>query len=223
MLAIIQARMTSSRLPGKMMMHLVNRPLLAWVCDRVGQSSAVKKMLVVTSNTPSDDPIEEFCRLNHVPCYRGSLENVAERFLAAVEREDASSFIRICGDSPFIDPRLIDYGVDQFKRGSYDLVTNVLKRSFPKGQSVEVVSTDAFRGIFSKTTSADYREHVTKYFYAHDCDFRIKNFSSDYNTGHVQLSVDTIEDFQLAEKILNLSNGNPGGWLELVALENACR
>lgn len=223
MLAIIQARMSSSRLPGKMMMKLGGRPMLAWVCDRVHQATAVNRVLVATSNTSSDDPIQEYCTANNIATFRGSLEDVAGRFLAAVEDVGASAFIRISGDSPLIDPEIIDIGIDQFNCGEYDLATNVQQRTFPKGQSVEVISTNAFKRICSNKCSAADREHVTKLFYAKDSEFRIKNFSSNFNAGDIQLSVDTMQDFQLIEKIISLSKGMPGGWRELLSLEKACR
>ena len=212
MLAIIQARMSSSRLPGKMMMHLAGRPMLAWVCDRVRQASAVSKVLVATSTTSPDDSIEEYCNLNNLAIYRGSLDDVAGRYLAAVEAEDVPAFIRISGDSPLIDPNIIDTGINLFNGGAYDLVTNVQKRTFPKGQSVEVIATSAFKRLCKKTFSAVDREHVTKSFYADDSEFKIKNFRANCNASDIQLSVDTMQDFRMIESIISLSNGSAGGW-----------
>lgn len=223
MLAIIQARMSSSRLPGKMMMKLADRPILSWVYDRVCQAANVDKVLVATSITSSDDPIEAYCSSRSMPIFRGSLEDVAGRFLAAVENEHAPAFIRINGDSPLIDPQIIDIGINQFKSEEYDLVTNVQQRTFPKGQSVEIISTNAFKRLCDKQSLQADREHVTKLFYANNFEFKVKNFSSNPNMSDIQLSVDTMEDFQRVEKIINLSGGLPGGWRELVALEKACR
>jgi spore coat polysaccharide biosynthesis protein SpsF (cytidylyltransferase family) len=110
-------------------------------------------------------------------------------------------FVRVCGDSPMLDQKLIDQGVKLFN-GEYDLVTNTLPRSYPVGQSVEVIRTSTFEKVYEKMSRPDHFEHVTKYFYENSDEFRIKNFSNDKDLSSYRLVVDTPEDLKRIEKII---------------------
>ena len=218
MLLIIQARMSSIRLPGKVLMSISGRPMLERVCDRVMQSGAVKKVVIATSSDASDDPIEHFCCLRNFSYFRGALDDVAGRFLSVIQREGAEEFIRISADSPLIDPKLIDRAVEEYGQGKYDLVTNVLHRTYPKGQSVELIRSTSFRQMYAGLIDQNDREHVTKAFYRNSSDYKIKNFSAEISAGEFQLSVDTREDFERISSIINLSSGRSTGWLDFVKL-----
>jgi len=218
MLAIIQARMSSMRLPGKVLMNIAGRPMLERVCDRVMQSSNVKRVVIATSNHSSDDPIEKFCYSRNFSCFRGALDDVAGRFLSIIQREGAEEFIRISADSPLIDPKLIDKAVEEYRHGQYDLVTNVLHRTFPKGQSVELIRSSTFRQMCADLIDPDDREHVTKAFYRNSSAYKIKNFSAEISAGEFQLSVDTREDFERISSVINLSSVGADGWQDFVKL-----
>jgi spore coat polysaccharide biosynthesis protein SpsF len=218
MLAIIQARMTSSRLPGKVLKTLHGRPMLAWTVARLRKSRRVTRILIATSDQPSDDPIMDFCMLEGVACWRGSLDDVASRFLNAAQAEQAAVFVRVNGDSPLIDPSLVDQSIKFFEQKHVDLVTNVLIRSFPKGQSVEVINTQIFSKIYAEITETEDFEHVTRAFYKFPDRYRIFNFKSGVEAGDIQLAVDTYDDFLAIEHIISVSSGRPGGWRELIAL-----
>ena len=218
MLLIIQARMSSIRLPGKVLMSISGRPMLERVCDRVMQSGDVRKVVIATSSHSSDDPIEQFCYLRNFSCFRGSLDDVAGRFLSVIQREGAEEFIRISGDSPLIDPKIIDKAVQEYKHGKYDLVTNVLHRTFPKGQSVELIRSSSFERMYDDLINLDDREHVTKAFYRNPSAYKIKNFSAEISAGEFQLSVDTLEDFERISSIINLSSKGADSWLDFVKL-----
>jgi len=218
MLAIIQARMTSQRLPGKVLQPMAGKPMLQWVFDRVSQSVNLKKVMIATSDANSDAPICEYCRRHNIPYYRGPLEDVAGRFLECARREAADAFVRISGDSPLIDPSLVDQAVDLQTSTSCDLATNVQVRSYPKGQSVEVIQTEALQRAHQKMRDAEHQEHVTGYFYAYPEHFRIENFSCADSMCDIQLSVDTPEDFQSAETILKLT-GMSVDWQRAAALK----
>lgn len=202
MLCVLQCRMSSQRLPGKMLKDVHGRCLLGRVVDRLANSNKITKLIVATSNDESDDAIENFCYYENLNCFRGSLKDVARRFLDVALLEKAPSFIRINGDSPFIDVSIIDYAVSLFEQGEVDLVTNVLKRSFPKGQSVEVILTNTFKTAYHLMTSDLDREHVTKYFYDRVEEFKIVSFSCGMNLGNVNMCIDTIEDHIRAETII---------------------
>ena len=115
---------------------------------------------------------------------------------------NANAFIRISGDSPLIDPKIINLAIECFKNGDYDLVTNTFPRSFPIGQSVEVIKTNTFEKVCQKMTKLDELEHVTKYYYENSDEFRTKNFSNDKDLSSYRLVVDTPEDLKRIEKII---------------------
>lgn len=218
MLVIIQARMSSIRLPGKVLMNLAGKPMLERVCERVMQSNNVKKVVIATSDDSSDDQIEQFCDLRKYTCFRGSLDDVAGRFLGVINSQGAEEFIRISGDSPLIDPELIDMAIAEYRGDLYDLVTNVLHRTFPKGQSVELLRSSAFKKMYYGLISFDDREHVTKAIYRSKSNFKIKNFSAEPPAGDIQLSVDTEEDLNRLTTIIHSCDVKVAGWRDFVRL-----
>jgi spore coat polysaccharide biosynthesis protein SpsF len=219
MLAIIQARMSSRRLPGKVLKPLAGRPMLGWVAARVSAARELARVAVATSVDATDDPVAEFCERERLPCHRGPLNDVATRFSLAAAAEGADAFVRITGDSPLIDPAIIDQAVRLYHGGEWDLVSNVLARTFPIGQSVEVLRASTFDQVFRSTTDADHREHVTQSYYASLKSFRIVGFTSGMDASAVQLSVDTAEDFESIARVLAASGNNPGGWRKLIAMK----
>ena len=150
MLAIIQARTSSKRLRGKVLKKINKKFLLERVINRVSQSNTINRIIIVTSTKKGDDKIVKFCKKKNVEFFRGSLNNVYKRFFDLLKSIKAKSFIRICADSPFIDPYLIDKCINFYKKKKYDIVTNVSPRSFPKGQSIEIFNTDIFMKYASK-------------------------------------------------------------------------
>lgn len=186
--------MNSKRLPGKALQSVEGKPLLQYLLERLAQTSLLDIVIVATSNDPSDQPLAEFCRHYGVACYRGCLTNVAGRFQDVVDIYQLDGFVRVNGDSPLLDGRLIDQGVEVFQQDRFDLVTNVLVRTYPKGQSVEVVRSDAFREAYQAMHRPDELEHVTRYFYQNSPKFHIFNFESGHNYGDLQMSVDTAAD-----------------------------
>lgn len=216
MLAILQARMSSSRLPGKMMMNIKGEILLQRVINRVSQARKISKIIVATSDHISDKPIVDFCEKLQVLCYKGYLEDVAGRFKQLVISEEAKAFVRINGDSPLIDPELIDRAVGYFELGNCDLVTNVFPRTFPKGQSVEVLLSKTFIKAVKSFTTNEQHEHVTRIYYENPYSFRITNFTSGGEYGNINMSVDTIEDKIKLEEIILSLEGNQEGWETLV-------
>ena len=177
--AIVQARMTSRRLPGKSLRPLCGKPLLQYVLESLAQVEPLAVVVVATSSDPTDDPIADFCKRQGSPCFRGPLDNVAERFRQAARRHQLAGFVRISGDSPLLDSRLVARGVALFQESDADLATNVFPRTYPAGMSVEVVRTATFERVVPGLDEPDDREHVTGYFYRHPEQFRIVNFARD--------------------------------------------
>lgn len=205
--AIIVARMSSTRFPGKSLKVISGETLVGRVLSNVARSRSVDGYLVATSTDPTDNPIADWCLDHGVSVFRGSLANVALRVLEAGSCAGADAVVRVSGDSPFIDPSLIDHAIGLFQVHEYDLVTNVFPRSFPKGQSVEVISLATLSRVLASGLSVEQQEHVTTVFYEQPERFRIGNFTADDVAGtrgdhsSVQLSIDSEEDWATAEGV----------------------
>ena len=141
MLCIVQARMSSRRLPGKVLMQIQGKTLIERVVERVHKSKYVTRVIVATTTHDTDRPLRKLCYKKKIEYYAGSLPNVAHRFYEILKKFDSKSFLRITADSPFIDPQLIDKCLIKFNNSNSDIVTNVFPRTFPKGQSVEIVKS----------------------------------------------------------------------------------
>ena len=201
MLAIIQARMSSRRLPGKVLMKIQEKTLIERVVERVSKSKNVTKIIVATSKHRTDLPIRKLCLKNKIECHAGSLNNVAHRICEILKKLNAKSFLRICADSPFIDPELIDKCIIRFNNTNCDIVTNVLPRTFPKGQSVEVVRSSLFIKNLPKMKKKSQLEHILNFFYENKNDFKINNIKNNKNYSKFNMSVDTAYDIRKARNI----------------------
>jgi spore coat polysaccharide biosynthesis protein SpsF len=200
---VVQARMSSVRYPGKVLYRVNGKPMLEYLLESLYKCETINRIVVATSNKHSDDAVEKFCRYIGVDHYRGSLDNVAKRFMETINVHKFNAFVRLSGDSPLLDYRLVDKAVRIFQSDHFDLVTNTLERTYPKGQSVEVLDSAVFRKTYSKMLAPDEREHVTRYFYTHNEEFSIHNFESGKAYGNLELSVNTPEDMSRFQAIIN--------------------
>jgi len=200
--AIIQARMSSQRLPGKVLQIVEGKPMLQYLIERLAKCVHVNSILVATSKDSSDAPIIDFCKERRITYYLGDLHNVASRFLEIAARYHLKTFVRINGDSPLLDSRLVDQAIEFFSKDTFDLVTNVLERTYPTGQSVEVIASDAFRKAYSHAQAPEDFEHVTKTFYKKPESFKIFNFKCNGSYQDVKLAVDTPEDMKMFQEII---------------------
>jgi len=199
---IIQARLNSLRLPKKVLTKVNGIPLLEYLLNRLTKIFDKSQIFIATSNQYEDNPIHQYCINNNFLFFRGSLEDVAKRMLDTAKQINARSFVRINGDSPLIDPVIIQRAIKIYQKGNYDLVTNTLPRSYPIGQSVEVIRTSSFEKTYKKMSTTDHFEHVTKYYYEHPDEFRIRNFSNERDLSSYRLVVDTPEDLKRIEEII---------------------
>lgn len=193
--ALVQARVSSRRLPGKVLREVAGKPLLIYLLERLQHSRLLSGIIVATSDDVSDDPVAELCNTVGVHCRRGPLKDVAARLLKIAEVCDCGAFVRINGDSPLLDPLIVDRAIELFEASDCDLATNVLVRSFPKGQSVEVIRTTALRRAYDNMKDSAHREHVTSYFYDNSDNFSIRSFESGRPLGKINLSIDSLQDF----------------------------
>jgi spore coat polysaccharide biosynthesis protein SpsF len=159
--AIVQARMTSTRLPGKPLLKIGKKSLLQMMLDRIPKSATLSDVIVATSTLPESDEIEGECRRLGVRCFRGSENDVLSRFVAVARKTNADHIVRICGDEPFVDPVIIDGVVRSHLASRADYTSTALERTFPKGADVEVMTRRALLTVDAAAQTAQEREHVT--------------------------------------------------------------
>lgn len=200
--AFIQARLGSARLPGKVLRSVQGKPMLQFLVDGLSHATALDAVVVATSVDRCDDPIAAYCASAAIPCYRGPLDDVAARMLEAATYFEIDAVVRISGDSPLLDHRLVDQAARRYRETECDLVTNIFHRSFPKGQSIEVLRRSALEEAQTLMTAPGDREHVTPYFYRNASRYRLVEFHHEPPCPDLQLSVDTAEDFLAFERLI---------------------
>ncbi|MBI4343014.1 MAG: NTP transferase domain-containing protein [Candidatus Omnitrophica bacterium] len=199
--AFIQARMSSSRFPGKALAPLAGRPLIEHVIARAAAAMPAEQIVVATSTDPADDALAEHVRRLGIAVFRGSLGNLVERFQGCLGAHPCDWFFRICADSPFLDETLFARMMAYADDSEADLVTNLFPRTFPHGQSLEMVRAETFAALDSSQLSAEEQEHATRVFYAHPEAFQIVNLEpSEPVSLDVRLAVDTPEDIPRLEQ-----------------------
>ena len=192
---VVQGRMSSRRLPGKVLMRIGKNTLLQQLIEGCRHVEGIEGLCVATSDDPTDDPIAQHCAELRIDCHRGPLDDVAARFIGAAAARDLDAVVRISADSPLIHPQLVGQLVRCY-RGSEgcDLATNVLRRTYPSGMSVEVVRTETLARAHPLMDVAE-REHVTPFFYARAGQYRIVSVEREAPLVGGKFSIDTSDDF----------------------------
>ena len=199
---IIQARMGSTRLPGKVMMCADNNnPIIFSVIKQIEKSKFLKKIIVATTDLEEDNVIEDFVKKMNISCFRGSSDDVLDRYYNCAKKFSFSSIVRITGDCPLNDYQVIDEVIERFLSGGYDYVTNARPPTFPYGISVEVFSFNALKHAWENAKKPSEREHVTPYMYNHPEKFNINNVKCDNDLSEICLMVDRKNDFDLVKKV----------------------
>lgn len=201
---IVQSRMTSTRLPGKVLKCVMNKPLLEYQIDRLRRVSFADEIVIATTTNDSDTPIVELCQRLETPYFRGSENDVLARYHGAAIKHNADIIVRVTSDCPLIDPVVIDKVIDYFNDNSdvYDYVSNVQTRTYPRGMDCEVFTLSALDEAYHKAITLAEREHVTPYLYCHPARFGIGSVSYSEDQSHHRWTVDTQEDFILIKNIL---------------------
>lgn len=206
MLCIIQARLNSRRFKNKALHLIYGIPLIQHVVNRIRKSKEISKIIVSSSFKKSDNQLISYLKKNKTKFFRGDLENVALRLYETANINRAKYFVRISGDSPMIDPNLIDKAIKISKKTKgHDIITNVFPRTFPKGQSVEVIKTFTLKKSLKNFSKTD-KEHVTKFFYKNSKKFNIKNFVLNKKIKEIKMSIDTKKDLKLILKKFDKKN-----------------
>jgi len=240
--AIIQARMGSSRLPGKVLLDIAGKPMLAHVVDRTRRAETVQQVVVATTNEPEDDPVASFCLQRQIDCFRGSLHDVLDRYYQAAKIHKADIIVRITADCPLIDPQVIDLTVKAFlgqasdhqrvlspgdgqivSNQPYDFTANRLPppwgRTYPIGLDTEVCSFPSLEIVWQEAIQPHQREHVMPYFYDHQERFSILLVDHEQDYGDLRWTVDTQEDLDLVRQIFDQFPGRSDfSWLEVLEL-----
>ena len=204
MICILQVRSSSLRLKNKAFLKINEKSVIQNVIDRLLLSKNVKKIIVATSSRPSDNKFKKFCNNKNILFFKGPLKNVFLRYEQIIKKYKLNFFLRITGDSPFIDYRIIDKAYKIFKKRNCQITTNTFNRSFPKGQSVEIIKSEIFLKNRERIVGNKiYKEHVTKFFYDNFINYKICNFENSKNFSKINLSIDTASDFRKIKKISN--------------------
>ncbi len=199
--AILQARLSSSRLPGKVLRLVQGRPLLSLQLERVRRAKRIDQLVVATSTDPSDDALAAFCQAQGIACFRGSLDDVLDRFHLAATAHAPTHVVRLTGDCPLADPDVIDGIVGQCLAGGYDLVTNTLRPTFPDGLDCWCMRFTALQRAAQEATRPSHREHVTLYLMEPDHGFTIGSFDRATDLSHLRWTVDEADDLALIDTI----------------------
>lgn len=199
--AIIQARVGSTRLPGKVLKEICGKPMLQRVIERVKMASRIDEIVVATTRKKEDDEIVKIAEKCGVKFFRGSEEDVLDRYYWAAKKFRAEIVVRVTADCPLIDPKIIDKTVDFFTSGKFDYVSNALKPTLPDGLDIEVFTFDALQKAWKKAKLPSEREHVTPYIWKHQREFKIGSFESDVNLSHLRWTVDREEDLIFVREI----------------------
>jgi spore coat polysaccharide biosynthesis protein SpsF len=220
-LAIVQARMSSRRLPGKVLKPILGQPMLGLQLDRLRQSTMIDRFIVATSDDRSDDEIAAFCTLERIGCYRGPLHDVLARYEgAAREYDPVDHVVRLTADCPLIDVALISLVVEHHLRGSFDYSSNTVRARYPDGLDVEIMKRTALKVAAAEASTPYDHEHVTPFLYTRPERFRIGSVENILDQRHMRWTVDTEADFRMVEAIFRelLPANRYFGWMDVLAL-----
>lgn len=221
--AIIQARMASTRLPGKVLLDLAGRPMLAWVVERARQAQTIDEVVVATSNNPEDQAIIDLCEEYGFSSFRGQLNDVLDRYYQCAREFNTDLIVRLTADCPFIDPGLIDITVRAFIEADPPVIFAAnrlpMNRTYPIGLDVEVCSMEALEIAWREAKETHHREHVMPYFYEVVGRFPILHLQADEDHGQMRWAVDTIEDLEFVRAVVSRFEGREDfDWREVLAL-----
>jgi spore coat polysaccharide biosynthesis protein SpsF len=198
---IVQARMGSTRLPGKTLMDICGQPLLAHILGRVSHARHVHQLVVATTTAPVDDAIVSFCQQNGYAVFRGSENDVLDRFYQCARAHSADVIVRITADDPFKDPVVADRITEELLQNDYDYVSNTIQLTFPEGLDIEVFTFAALERAWNEATTASDREHVTPYLWLHPERFKLKNVEYEQNLSHLRWTLDTPADLAFTRAV----------------------
>ncbi|BDD92217.1 spore coat protein [Pandoraea sp. NE5] len=200
-IALLQARCSSSRLPGKVLKPLLGQPMILRQIERLRRVRRIDELVVVTSEESSDDELAGVCHNAGVPVFRGSLNDVLDRFYRAIESKTVDHVVRLTADCPLTDPATVDAVIDLYLKGGFDYASNTLPPTYPDGLDAEIFQAEVLRTIWREASQPSEREHVTSFIYKHPERFRLGNLTNDRDLSSLRWTVDTPADFLFAEAV----------------------
>ena len=207
---IIQARMGSTRLPGKAL-KLINSqtPMLKFQLNQLKFSNYMEKIVIATTTFESDDIIVDFCKNNNLDYFRGQSKDVLDRYYQCAKKYNFPIIVRITSDNPLIDPEIVDEVIELFKISNCDYMSTEYPKTFPLGFAVEVFTFKSLEKAWIEAKLPSEREHVTPYMFKNKNLFKLCNHSYTENISHIRCTVDTDNDFKFIEKIVQKLNSHP--------------
>ncbi len=204
--ALIQARMGSSRLPGKILMDINGRPMLWHVFSRLRRCHLLDDVVIVTTSESKDDDVESFCRLHQISCFRGSEQDVLDRYYQAAIACKADIIVRITADCPLIDPVITDKVINAFLShpGGYCGAANIIERTYPRGLDTEVFVFPAVETAWKTASMPHHREHVTSFLYEHPEFFQVLSVKQDKDLSGMRWTVDETDDLHFINEVYRL-------------------
>lgn len=200
-IAIAQARIGSTRLPGKVMMKIKDKTLLELYINRVRPSKLINKIIIATTVNPADDIIEQLAGQIGIECFRGSENDLLDRYYQCAKRYNADIIVRITPDDPFVDHEVIDKALGIFLKENADFVTNHFEPTYPEGLDIEVYSFKTLEKSWREAKLLSEREHVFPYIQNNPGEFKIINFKQDKDFSHLRWTIDHACDFEMTKKI----------------------
>jgi len=216
---IIQARMGSTRRPGKVLADLAGKPMLYHVVKRAQQARGLDLVVVATSDQPRDEGIEQYCSDIGTPCFRGSEDDVLDRYIQAARLFEADRVVRLTADCPLLDPQVIDEVISAYSRGGYDYVSNFLEPTYPDGLDNEVCGREVLERAWREARLKTEREYVTVYIWKNPDLFRLFNVRNDKDLSHLRWTVDEPEDLEFVREVYKHLGPEPSfGMNEILTL-----
>jgi len=216
---VIQVRMGSSRLSGKVLMSVEGKnPLLYYVINQLKYSKLIDRIIIATTKLPEDNIIIKIANEMDVQTFRGSTTDVLDRYYQCAKKFSLINIVRITSDNPLIDPTLVDQVIEKFIEGSYDYVTNCNPRTFPQGTEAEIFSFKALERAWKNSKKSSEREHVTPYFYNNPDKFKIFKIIHHKNLSKLRWSVDREPDLELVRAIVSKIKKRPILMKDIIAL-----
>ncbi len=207
---IIQARMSSSRLPGKKLMELEDRKTtLDFVIEQLSFSKLINRVVIATTSLDKDNVIEEKARTLGINCFRGSETDVLDRYYKCAKEFQMKTIVRITADCPVIDPIIVDKVIERFQNSDYDYATNTIFRTYPVGTDTEIFSFKSLERCWNEAKQPSEREHVTPFLKNKNSNFKIENVENDENLSHLRWTLDLKEDLILIREIVSKIKNRP--------------
>ncbi len=200
---VIQARLGSTRLPGKVLLPLAGLPVLAHVVNRCRCALKVERVVVATTDLPQDDQIEQWCHENEVALVRGSSDDVLARYMLAIDLFPCQNVVRVTADCPLTDPAILDAMLFLHELQDADYTSNVVPSTFPAGFDAEVVKCDSLKRVDSIAKMQSHREHVTLYIRENTSQFKVANLEYCSDFEHFRLTLDRPEDYEVLKLVFN--------------------